>query len=234
MSYPAQFSPRHILAIWIADSNGTWIKTREFRSQNPAYRQHLTNFKNATGSTYNSTDAITGATLQSHITHTVAWDGRDVSGNLVADSTCRVCIEFTSANTTGKFYYLEFVKGPAAQNLTPANQSYFINISLTWTPDVTSVAKDQAGDPGISCYPNPFVENLVISCRNSGGSARPVTIFNLSGKAVLHFTIPAVQGPCTVRWNGSGEDRESLPASVYLISCGTGKDRKIVKVIKTD
>jgi len=222
VNYSAPYSPRHILAIWIADGSGIWIKTRKRIYQNTAYRQYLTNFKNATGGTYNATDATTGATLQAHTTHTVSWDGKDVNGNLVADGTYRVYVEFTSANATGKLYYCEFTKGTDAVTLTPANLTYFQNINLTWTPESTSANDLETVTSKQMCFPNPFTDLMVI---NSGRDQ--VNIYNIAGKRVRSFS----SGQSSrFTWDGKDEAGIMLPSGLYLVSFGDG--RKVVKVVK--
>jgi len=222
INYSAPYSPRHILAIWIADGSGTWIKTRKRIYQNTAYRQYLTNFKNATGGTYNATDATTGATLQAHTTHAVSWDGKDVDGNLVADGNYRVYVEFTSANATGKLYYLEFTKGPDTQTLTPSNQTYFQNINLTWTPVSADAGDIEMNRVQQLCFPNPFSDKMEI---NSGGNM--VKIYNISGKQVRSFSSGQNSH---FTWDGKDEAGIMLPSGLYFVSFGDG--RKVVKVVK--
>lgn len=229
VTYSAPYSPRHILAIWIADGNGTWVKTRKRIYQNTAYRQYLTNFKNATNSTYNATDAITGATLQSHQTHTVSWDGKDVNGNLVADGTYRVYIEFTSANATGKLYYCEFTKGPDAFTLTPANQTNFQDISVAWTPEATGIENKDIKTEGIVCYPNPFTDKLNI--KNIPAATTCVNVVDLTGRLIRTLHCPSEKGGC-VEWDGRNEEGRLTPPGIYMISWNNGTVKKAVKTIR--
>ena len=231
IAYTAQFSPRHIIAIWVATGTGTWVKTRKFMSQVTTYRQYLTNFKNATGSTYNSTDAITGATLQSHVTHTVTWDGKNSSGTLVPDGTYRIYIEFTSANATGKLYYLEFTKGPDSLTLTPANQTNFQNISLTWAPSTIDVETTDREPDLITCYPNPFSGQVQLSINNSSGEVSSPVVYDICGKPVKTF--PGIaDGEVRITWDGKNNTGSDLPSGIYFISVQKGTNKKLIKVIK--
>ncbi len=231
VSYSAPYSPKHILAIWIATGSGTWVKTRKFMSQSTLYRQYLTNFKNATSNTYNSTDAITGATLQSHVTHTVTWDGKNSSGTLVADGTYRVYIEYTSANATGKLYYVEFTKGPDTLILTPANQTYFQNISLTWAPSTIDVETTESEPDLVTCYPNPFSGSMQISLSNNSGQVSSIDVYDISGKPVRSFSNFAT-GENRITWNGKNNSGSDLPSGIYFISVQKGTGKKVIKVIK--
>jgi flagellar hook assembly protein FlgD len=229
VTYPAPYSPRHLLAIWISDGGGTWIKTRKFMSQTIAYRQYLTSFKNATNFTYNATDAITGATLQSHQTHTITWDGKNVSGSLVPDGTYRVYIEFTSANATGKIYYCEFTKGPDTFTLTPANMTFFQDISVSWTPTATTTENKDLKSDGIVCYPNPFSEKLYI--KNIPTAAPNIRIVDLTGRVIRILNSPSDKNGC-VEWDGRNEEGRVVPPGIYMISCNNGTSTQAVKIIR--
>lgn len=229
VTYSAPYSPRHILAIWIADANGTWVKTRKRMYQNTAYRQYLTNFKNATNSTYDATDAVTGATLQSHQTHTVTWDGKNVSGNLVPDGTYRVYIEFTSANATGKLYYCEFTKGPDAFTLTPSNQTYFQDISVSWTPAATLAENKDLKTENVTCFPNPFSDKLYIN--NIPASARDIRIVDLTGR-VIRILDNSTDKKGHLEWDGRSKEGQVVPPGIYMISWHNGTTTQAVKIIR--
>ncbi|PKP22186.1 MAG: hypothetical protein CVU05_05025 [Bacteroidetes bacterium HGW-Bacteroidetes-21] len=233
VAYSASYSPRHILAIWIADGNGQWVKTRKRMYQNTVYRQYLTNFKNATSNTYNATDATTGATLQSHASHTVTWDGKDASGNLVADGTYRVYVEFTSANATGKLYYCEFTKGPNAQNLTPSNVTNFNDISLSWTPIPSSVSVvNKNVSENISCYPNPFNESINIAIAQNESNTVKIDIYDICGKLAKTMSVSAIPENTLLTWDGSYENGKEANPGIYYITVHTGNQKRTVKVVK--
>jgi hypothetical protein len=144
------YAPRNIVAIWVEDSNGVFVKTLLVYAN--TYKQYLTHWKNK--SQYNSTDAITGATVNSHATRTCNWDGTNVSGVVVPDGKYRICFELTDKNATGNYSYFEFVKDATIQSLTPSNVSSFSNISISWTPDNSGI-NDQTTTLDPKLYPNP-------------------------------------------------------------------------------
>jgi PKD repeat protein len=128
------YAPKHVLVIWIED-NGAFVKTRLLRGN--ARKQYLYTWKASTtaaGSPYNVVDAITGATLTSHTTHTVSWDCRDLDGNIVPDGEYSVWVEFTDKHDQGPLYSISFTKGPDAINTAPADETYFKDIALVFTP----------------------------------------------------------------------------------------------------
>jgi len=233
-TYYGQFKPRHILAIWIADANGTWVKTRKFMSSNTSYRQFLSNFRAATNSTYNATDAITGATLNPHTTHQVSWDGKDKFGNLVADGVYRVYVEFTEANATGKLYYCEFTKGPSAQTLTPADQSYFKNISCQWTPDLSAINNQGSDAFKVVCFPNPFSSelNIAIDVRDAGPVL--VGVYDITGREIKKFRGIGEPGKrLSFTWDTENDIPTPLPAGLYYIKVQSGRNNTTLKAMKT-
>lgn len=129
VSNGGNYAPKHILAIWIEDA-GAFVKTSKLRADKR--KQYLYTWKNR--SSENTVDAITGATLGSHQSHTITWDGTDVNGNVVTDGEYQVRVEFTDAHAQGPLYSLTFVKGAEEVSLAPANSGKYRNISLLWQP----------------------------------------------------------------------------------------------------
>jgi PKD repeat protein len=125
-----KYSPDHVLAIWVEDGSG-FVKTRKLRANKR--KQYLYTWNNRTSG--NTVDATTGATLGSHQSHTITWDGTDVNGNVMPDGDYKVRVEFTDAHAQGPLYSLTFAKGTDEVSLTPANSGKFKDISLLWKPD---------------------------------------------------------------------------------------------------
>lgn len=135
INYSARYAPRHVLAVWVTDSSGAFVRTLLRRAE--GRRQYLYTWNRDTGG--NSVDAITGATLSSHQTHTVTWDGRTTSGAIAPDGEYRIRAEFTSEHSQGPLIpstHVAFTKGPEPASSTPANLESFRNMSLTYAPDV--------------------------------------------------------------------------------------------------
>jgi PKD repeat protein len=131
------YSPKHVLAIWVEDANG-FVKTRKAMANQR--KQYLYTWKAA--SNYNVVDAITGPTLTSHQTHTVAWNCTDLLGNIVPDGDYTVWVEFTGKHAQGPLYNITFAKGPNAQSFSPADQTYFKDIQLDFIPYVAEFTSD--------------------------------------------------------------------------------------------
>jgi len=130
------YAPRNVLAIWIEDSEGNFIKTLMAYAQNR--RTHLNIWQASTiaaGSEFNTTDAITGATRNSHANRSATWNGTDFEGNLVPDGDYQLWFELTDKNGTGNYGYVEFVKSSISQDITPVDLPSFYDIVIQWQPD---------------------------------------------------------------------------------------------------
>jgi hypothetical protein len=84
---------------------------------------------------YNTVDAVTGASENSHTHRQAVWNGLDYNQILTPDGTYYVCMELTDANATGNYSCFPFTKGPASDAQNPGNAPSFSNISLLWNPN---------------------------------------------------------------------------------------------------
>jgi len=125
------FSPRHVLAIWVENNSGQLVKTLLIYAAER--KSNLTNWKS--NSAGNSTDAITGATQNTHTTRTCSWNGKDASGTLVSNGYYKLCMELADSNGSSTFKTFTFAKDSIAKTATPSNVQSFSNISIKWTPN---------------------------------------------------------------------------------------------------
>jgi len=133
-TYNGQYAPRNAGVIWITNSNNQFVKTIKIWAA--TYRYTLIRWINSSGQ--NTQGAITGASLNSHQLHSVTWNGKDYAGNTVPDGDYKINVEFTehnaSASNMGKFKQVTFTKGSEPVSLTIPNETYFRDMTLTWTP----------------------------------------------------------------------------------------------------
>ena len=125
-----QYAPSNIVAIWITDNSDKFVKTLYVKAAQRI--THLNKWKSVSAS--NTIDAATGATRLGHGTIYATWDGTDVSKKVVADGTYKVWMEMTDAASAGAFTSFNFVKGAAAQTITPADGAHFSGITSSWMP----------------------------------------------------------------------------------------------------
>jgi len=131
-TYNGPYAPKHVLAIWVANNAGTFVKSLMVYAA--ARKPDLTNWLSAT-SVGNTTDAITGATLSSHGTRSCTWNGTNVSGTVVANGAYQLCVEYTESNGTGKLATFTFTKGTTATTVAASTLSGVSLSVLNWTPN---------------------------------------------------------------------------------------------------
>jgi hypothetical protein len=183
------YSPRHLIAIWIESSTGTFIKTKLKQSSN-GNLDHLSMWTTKSGQ--NVVDATTGATLSAHGTRTIVWDGTDASGKQVADGIYYVWVEmaWASSLTSGKTStYFSFTKGATSVSLTPASTANFSGIKLDWVPKTTGISKIDENQE-VLLFPNPTkgVVNFEF------GASHPkcnIQVFNTTGGKIFETDVQA-------------------------------------------
>jgi len=217
-TYNGQYAPKNIMAIWIEDSSGAFVKTLLAYTSNTKYRSYLSNWKSATSSTYNTVDATTGATRSSHGTRSCTWNGTNTSGTLVADGTYTVKMEMTESNATGKIGSFTFTKGSSATTVTPSSITGFSDITIKWTPSTTSVGDEQL-KKNISVYPNPASDGFYVY--GLDGTA-VLKIFDLNGDLWLNKEVV----------NNQYVTISSLYQGIYLLQFDTGDEKVVRKIVK--
>jgi hypothetical protein len=128
VSLDGRYSPRNVGAIWIEDGSGRFVKTLEEWARNR--ERYLYTFLDASGG--DTTDAITSATLSGHRTHSVTWDLTDFNGSSVSDGDYRVMMEITDHNGEGDTASVPFTKGSSPLEVTPSDESHFVDMSLRY------------------------------------------------------------------------------------------------------
>jgi hypothetical protein len=209
------YAPKNIVAIWIEDAQGNWVKTLLAYAQ--TRKTHLNTWEASTtaaGTPFNTVDAITGATRSSHSTRTCTWNGTDVNGTLVSDGTYKVRLELTDKNNTGNFSTFTFTKGPTAENQTPANVPSFSSITITWAPVITSV-QEPSPENNYEVIPNPTTGVIKVF----GENIREVKIMNLAGSMIYEGTSVSI-------------DISTQPDGLYFVKIKTDKGVVTKKFMK--
>lgn len=207
-----EYAPSNIVAVWVVNSNGQFVKTL-LRYANTRI-QYLTNW-NASTSTRNVVDAITGSTQNSHGIRTSTWNGRNVSGAVVADGVYTVKMELTDKNSTGNVGTFTFTKGPATQTLTPANVPSFSSISISWVPSTPTDLPNVELSELYSIYPNPTNSTIFVS----GPEIQEIEIYTISGKSLLKTKLQSI-------------NLSTIPKGNYLVKVYTEKGEFIKKLTK--
>ena len=171
------FAPKNIVAIWIQDSAGKFVKTMMILAG--TRKADLTNWVTSTP-VGNSVDAATGATQSSHGTRTCTWNATNASKVLVVDGTYTVKMEMTESNGGGKVGTFTFDKGPNGVTLTPTSVPSLSNINIKWTPTSTAL-EDVKLSNLYQVYPNPAKTTIFVN----GFDINEVEVFSIDGKSLL-------------------------------------------------
>ena len=210
------YAPRNIIAIWIEDTSGNFVKTLLANADRRI--EYLYTWKAATsakGIQYNRVDAITGATLTSHGTRTCTWNGTDYNKNMVADGTYYVCMELTDKHATGNYSKFAFTKG--ANNLvTPSNVTGFSSVNIQWEASGTVGIHDIAIDDGIQIFPNPTKN-----------------IFHIRGDNITQIEILNLAGTLIFKNNSATRiDMSNYKNGIYLVRIKEGNRTIVKKLVK--
>ena len=229
-SHQGYSGTKNVLAIWVEDGSGNFVKTRMKRA-GWGTADHLPTWAvNAGGSANNCmtgcnvTGASTGATLSSFTTKSISWDGTDASGNLVADGTYKIIIEScwnhgSSGKATRTF---TFTKGSSTDSQTPSNDANFTNISLTWTPSgATGIDNVDQKETALNIYPNPSLDGTFKVDYNKSNS---VKVVNVIGETVYNENEASESGIKSI-------DLSAQPNGIYFFYISDGKNIIKKKVI---
>jgi hypothetical protein len=210
------YAPRNIVAIWIEDNSGKFVKT--LLAYANTRKTHLNTWEASTttaGNAFNTIDAISGPTQSSHGTRTCQWNGKDYSGKLMTDGDYKVKMELTDKNATGNTASFTFTKGPNAQKLTPANVPSFSSISINWSSSTTGINPEITASNTIVVYPNPGTGQFTVL----GENIKSIEVKDLSGKLICKNNAPFF-------------NLTNHPKGFYLVSVKTDQISVIKKVIK--
>ncbi|MDD4971254.1 MAG: DUF2271 domain-containing protein [Paludibacter sp.] len=207
----ATYVPRNVLAIWVQNSSGAFVKTLLLYAQ--ARISELTTWNAISGG--NIVDAITGATQTSHGVRTCTWNGTDVSGVVVPDGTYTLKMELTDKNAPGNVGTFTFVKGPAAQTVTPVAVPSFMAITITWTPSVNSAVEDVKMSNLYQVYPNPTSSSIFVN----GVGIDEIEVLNMTGKSLLKTNLHKV-------------NLNALPKGVYMLKINSENGIIMKKLVK--
>ena len=194
-----QFAPRNVVAVWIEDPAGTFVKTI---GRYAAVRKgNLVAWVQKAGA--NDVDAVSGATRLDHVNPlTITWNLRDKLSALAPDGTYTIRMELADNNVTqpaqnhqGTF---TFVKSTAPQNQAGLTNGGFTNVTIDFQP-VVNTCNNGVVDTGETCDP-AVAGSCPASCQASADACMPNV---LVGSAATCSAACAVQ-PITACVNDDG------------------------------
>lgn len=236
VSNGATYSPKNVLAIWVKDEQGNFIISRKVMANNR--KQHLVKWMASSGN--NSVSAITGATLPNHQTHTISWDCRDLTGNLVPDGTYQIWVEYTSRNSAnggaaGPSTSVTFTKGPDVVSITVPDELYFKNMVLNYSPVNVGIDEHMKSSVGFKAFPNPFSDKVNVSFELPQSGFVNVSVYELSGKRIAELVNEDLpQGLNAFSWDGTLNDNKKTSPGVYFLRMVYDGKMFMQKVIYTE
>ncbi len=121
-----KYSPKNVGAIWLETSSGAFVKTLEVWAAKRA--RYLSRWRSEAGG--NSVDAVTGATLRSHVAHDASWDLTDANGATVMPGDYKIVVEITDHDGPGDSTEVAFTLGDPLM-ISPPDQDHFVDMALT-------------------------------------------------------------------------------------------------------
>jgi hypothetical protein len=165
-----QYAPKNIVAVWVEDGAGNFLKTIDRFSQ--VRTQHLVAWVAA--ATLADADAVSGATRANHTTPlTMTWDLRDKAGALVPDGTYTIRMELADSNASQPSQNHEgtftFVKSAAPEQQAGLANGGFTNVTIDFqpVPDEPPPPVDGGAEPP----PDPGSGDLSGGCTSGGGGS---------------------------------------------------------------
>lgn len=220
------YSPKHVVAIWLEKSDGTFVKTKLRRAATRV--QFLNQWVAKSGS--NVVDAVTGSTINTHQTENITWNATDVNGATVPDGDYKLWIQMAWANSNGPTYSIAFTKGATAVHITPANQTNYTAMVLDWTPNTTTVSdiKDQKI---FSIFPNPISDQSTVNYMLNEFSDVTISLYDVAGKLVnVLFDGNQNAGKYSLSLNTNGK----LKAGVYFVKMNMGRVQHTERILITE
>jgi hypothetical protein len=131
-TYAGQFAPHNIVAVWIEDDQGTFVRTLLMLSE--IEKIHLVEWNLVSGG--NTFDAVTGASPHDHgTTHAGVWNLQDAMEAIVADGDYVLRIEMTEDNSAGPppegpLRTIPFTLGDGHFDIQPADGEIFHSVRV--------------------------------------------------------------------------------------------------------
>lgn len=202
------YSPKHVLAIWIEDNSGAFVKTLKLNADKR--KQYLYSWNSASAG--NVTDASTGATVGSHTTHTVTWDCKTTGGVVISDGDYSLFVEYTSEHAQGPLTSVVFTKEAETFTIQPPDEAYFIDLNIVFTPESTTGIERYNSPLLFAVYPNPIDDQLFIELNMAPSNTISLNLYSADMKLVKEL------------WNGmvtAGDHILNFNLETEVINPGT-------------
>ncbi len=206
----SKYNPKHILAVWVKTSDGTFVSSIEVKAQKRI--GYLTNWNSVSNA--NKVNAVTGATLTSHTSHSTTWNCQKYDGSTIADGDYLLCIELTSGDVTGTYSENPFTISSGTMTFNQVGTN-ITNLSLVYTSAQTSTVNDISSEDAVSIAPNPVTDQATINFYTNSEAPYTIDIINQAGQIIRTVSGKSLQGDNQYKINTT--TKEFQPGIYYCI-----------------
>lgn len=212
----AEYSPRHIIAVWVKSSAGVYQRTLiVYASERKGYL-----YKWQSNSGGDKTDAITGATLSMMKSHSVTWDLKNIAGKPLPQGSYVLCMEMTSKDGQGPYREIPFNVGTSNYTLTPEDGSNFKSISIDFKNSTTGINEQsilQAED-FLKVKTIPAKHEISAQLTLEKDSKTKLEVFDANQQKVFSKTYDLPEG---INQIDISNETTLLPKGVYILVAQT-------------
>lgn len=219
---PGEHAPKHVLAVWIEDANGVYINTVALYARE---RQGYLVAWSASSNTI-MLDGVTGATLRTHTSHELIWNGKNFRGVEVPNGSYFLRIEMCSHNDVPNAK-LAFDKLDTNFETTYPDETYFKDIKVSQEGLINDLAEIESNVSGFKAFMSGE-QQLELSFMLKKAEFCHIQLYDLNGRIISNL----LQRDMT-----SGEQRlnfkleSNMNAGIYILELVTGSERVSQKII---
>lgn len=209
-----QYSPEHVFAIWIEDTDGRFVNTVAMYGYQRA--NYLETWQSKSGGY--TTDAVTGATQSVHQSRSYKWNLKNYRGNVVDNGEYKICFEYTSKDGQGPVYRYPINISDKSETLRPDDEIYLKDISIFYDSGITGVNSNPQQQECFNIVPNPLTANSEIVLFQPYPSDVKFKLISVSGKLLAQKQVAALTGSNSYKLS---ELFSSIPNGVAFIVAET-------------
>ncbi len=214
---------KRCLAVWIEQNTTgtTWAYTKSLIVKGKSTpSNHIPTWKAASASDVTGITSTSTLSWSSGALQTATWDGKNVSGTLVADGNYRVAVEECWDHGGTAVAYFPFTKGATAVSQTPTNAS-FSGLNLAWAPTLATETFVKAPDAVVYPIPSKGIFNIDFK-----SDVKNIQVLDITGKVVYNEEIKEATTSATKQ-----VDLSSFNDGVYFINVSDDTKTSTYKVV---
>jgi hypothetical protein len=124
-----EYSPNHILAVWVENDKGDFIRSLKVRASER--KKYLYTWKSASDG--NTTDAVTGATISGPTAHKINWNLQSKDKTDVLNGDYVIQMESTDKSSKGAFASFPFIYEDSIISQSFPSEGSFNDVKIVFT-----------------------------------------------------------------------------------------------------